>query len=252
MQKTSEIRSLKNPLVQTLKKLKRNPPADDGKVVIEGVRLIEEALRAGLHFETLFHTSQFQSFGGKAGNAYLVSDEVMKSVSLETTPPGLWGLIEIPKRPLTFDKDFAVLCGVRDPGNAGTIVRTAEAVDCSVFFSDDSVHPFHPKAVKGSMGSSFRVPVFRGELSNFLKTIKEKDFEILGAAAGSMPYHQWEYRKKFALLLGNEAQGLPSELSFFIDQTLGIPLGGKVESLNVAVSAAVILFHSRLKRTRLH
>lgn len=174
----------------------------------------------------------------------------MKSVSLESTPPGLLAVVRIPAKPLTFEKSIVVLCSVRDPGNAGTLLRTAEAVDCSVFFSNDSVHPYHPKVVKGSMGSSFRVPSFRGEIAPFLKSLKEKSYEIVGTASvGGISYDQWSPKEKFALLLGGEASGLPVNLLSTVDTTLSIPLSGQVESLNVAVAGAVLLFEARRRKS---
>lgn len=279
-----ELRSPKNPLVQAQKKLRRNPPFDEGKVIVEGVRLIEEALRSGVTFETLFFTANervklesllsnlraselsrdltegqitatedFQSseIVNKISNSYLVSEEVMKAVSLETTPPGLWGLAKISSIPLNFEKDIVVLCGVRDPGNAGTILRTAEAVDCSVFFSKDSVHPYHPKVVKGSMGSSFRVPADRGDFQPFLEKLKANSFEIVGTTpASGISFETWSPKNRFALLLGGETSGLPDDIKKWADKNLSIPLLGKVESLNVAIAAAVILFHARCRISR--
>jgi len=175
----------------------------------------------------------------------------MKEVSLESTPPGLWALVEVPRSQLDYQRDFIVLCGVRDPGNAGTLVRTAEATGCSVFFSSDSVHPFHPKVVKGSMGSSFRTPLFQGDVLTFLRDLKTKSWDILGTkTTGAISYAQWPWKKRFALLLGSEAHGLPESLTSVVDADLQIPLAGDVESLNVAVSAAVILFHSRLAQAQ--
>ncbi len=250
------ITSRSNPLIQKYRKLKAKLPTGDRKVVLEGTRLVLEGLKSGASFEALFYTQRFvhsdrakalpENLFARIPNGEAVSEEVMKSLSLEETPPGLWALVKVPLRDLgALQNPVVVLCNVRDPGNAGSVIRTAEATGFSVWFSEESVHPLHPKVVKGSMGSIFRIPVEQGPLIPFLSRLKKKSWLLVGTqASGGNPYDMWKWKLPFAILLGGEANGLPPKVEPLLDLSVSIPLEGEVESLNLGSAAAVLLFQA--------
>lgn len=250
------ITSRSNPIIKKYRKISSKLPSTERKVVIEGLRLFSEALKSGVSFEALFFTprwlesSQTKSLLGPMQSRVpvfeAVSSEVMESLSLEETPSGLWALIEIGEHaPVAAVDRILVLCGVQDPGNAGTLIRCAEGAQASVWFSENSVHPFHPKVVKASMGSAFRLPVNRGPVLPFLARLKQEKRILVGTrSSGGVRYDQWNWTAPFALLLGNEAEGIPEEVHRMVDADVSIPLQGEVESLNVAAAGAVLLFEA--------
>jgi TrmH family RNA methyltransferase len=147
-----------------------------------------------------------------------------------------------------------VLCGVSDPGNAGTIVRMAEAAGVgAVLFCDGSVDPFAPKCVRASAGSIFHVPVvFGGNPVQVLEAINGRGVQLLGTDARlGKPYDEIDLTGPFALVLGNEAHGLADDELAALDELVTIPHAGRAESLNVAMAGTVCCFEaSRVRRTQ--
>ncbi len=188
----------------------------------------------------------FQKFSAKM-KVFQVTDQIMKSISLEETPSGILAVVRIPPKTVSLSGSyFIALCGIQDPGNAGSLLRAAEGTGFSVWFSEDTVHPFHPKVVKASMGSAFRVPCQKGNLSAFLLKLKEKGVSLVGSGVSEgIFYKDWKWKPPYCLLLGSEARGLPESVKPLIDGMVVIPLQGKVESLNVSAAGAVLMFESR-------
>lgn len=252
------ITSRSNSLIKEIRKRISKLPDPSRSVVIEGHRLVSEAFDSGASFEALFFTFAWEKSQGKSvllkalcdkiPENDCVSEEVMRSLSLDESPAGLWALVQIPKEPSSStDGPLVVLCDVRDPGNAGTLVRTAEGAGASLWFSEVSVCPWHPKVVKASMGSVFRVPCRRGPVVPVLRKLKAQHRVLVGAESrGGIRYDTWDWKRPFALVLGGEAGGVPKAVRELLDVCVSIPLAGKVESLNVAAAGAVLLFHAKL------
>lgn len=255
------ITSRSHPLIKRFRKLRGSLPGDSRTTLIEGIRLIEEGLDSRVEFEALFFTPRIgESERGReilrklksaAGECCEVADEVMKSLSGEETPPGILAFVKVPEgESHSLNPPVLVLCGIRDPGNAGSLIRAAEGAGFSVRLSDDSVHPFHPKVVKGSMGSAFRVSIGRGALVPLLEKLKREKVALVGTRADSgVPYDRWNWTASTAVLLGGEAEGLPPGIEKYLDGAVSIPLLGKVESLNVAVAGGVLMFEARRQMT---
>lgn len=252
------ITSRHNPLIKELKALKKALPDPSNRVILEGFRLIEEGLKSNLSFDFLFlvpglfdslkESSFFNEISRKV-KIFQVTPQVMESLSLEETPPGILAVARVPLKTVQLSGDFFLaLCGIQDPGNAGSILRSAEGAGFSVWFSEETVHPFHPKVVKSSMGSVFRVECEKGELIPFLKRLKEKGVSLIGTdVSKGVIYKNWDWKPPFCLLLGSEAKGLPDSINPLLDGIVHIPLKGKVESLNVAAAGGILLFESRWK-----
>jgi RNA methyltransferase, TrmH family len=185
-----------------------------------------------------------------------VSPRIMEAISGATTPPGILAICEfidldaglLLSRPLEF---VVVLAGVRDPGNAGTIIRSSLAVGVSaIFLGDETVDVYNPKLIRATAGAVFRLPLARGvEVPWLLRELGRREFERLAAdPKGEVVYDQVDMRNKIALILGNEASGINSELAEAVDARVAIPMRGGLDSLNVGMAASVLLFEAARQR----
>jgi TrmH family RNA methyltransferase len=194
---------------------------------------------------------------------HTVSGEVMDELAQTVTPQGLLAVCDfidvpltelIPKAPTTAQTGLslvALLANVRDPGNAGTVLRTADAAGAdAVVFADASVDPYNGKCVRASAGSLFHLPVVAGaRLEEAVETMREAGLRIVaadGRAGRSLdePDVQARLAEPTAWMFGNEAWGLPPELVALADEPVAVPIYGRAESLNLAAAAAVCLYAS--------
>jgi len=241
---------------------RRSVREKERRYLIDGPVLVADALRMHVPLEAIYV---------EAGtNADLVDDATAAGVMVHVVPAGQMqrytdvttpqGVVAIAPTPSLTVQDVldradaapvVVLCEVSDPGNAGTIVRMAEAAGVgAVLFCDGSVDPFAPKCVRASAGSIFHVPVVSGgKPVQVLEAIKGRDVQLLGTdARRGKPYDEVELSTPFALVLGNEAHGLPDEIANHLDAWVHVPMTGDVESLNVAMAASVICFDAARQR----
>jgi len=186
----------------------------------------------------------------------LVSGEVMSELAQTVTPQGLLAVcdfVDVPLAALDNSKMrlAALLANVRDPGNAGTVLRTADAAGAdAVIFADASVDPYNGKCVRASAGSLFHLPVVAGaRLADAVAALKGAGLRIVAADGRSgttldNPDTREALRAPTAWLFGNEAWGLPPELLALADQSVAVPIYGRAESLNLAAAAAVCLYAS--------
>ena len=185
-----------------------------------------------------------------------VSGEVFQKMSDTRTPQGILCVV---KRPVyTLDGLLAeskplltVLDGIQDPGNLGTIVRTGEGAGVTgVIMGNGTVDIFNPKTIRATMGSVFRVPfVYVDDLEEAVLQMKQKSIRIFAAhLSGETYYDSFSYREGTAFLIGNEGKGLSAGLTELADDLLRIPMEGKVESLNAAVAAALLLYEAHRQR----
>jgi TrmH family RNA methyltransferase len=185
---------------------------------------------------------------------HTVSGEVMDELAQTVTPQGLLavcGFIDVPLADATNGTLVALLANVRDPGNAGTVLRTADAAGASaVVFADASVDPYNGKCVRASAGSLFHLPVVAGaRLEDALAAMRDAGMRIVAAdgRAGRPlddPAVQARLAEPTAWMFGNEAWGLPPELVALADEPVAVPIYGRAESLNLAAAAAVCLYAS--------
>ena len=183
-----------------------------------------------------------------------VTSEAMQRVADTVTPQPLLAVVRVPRRSLEQIDDISlvvVLADVREPGNAGTVVRAAEGAGASaVVFCRGSADAFSPKVVRSSAGTLFQVPVFQGaDAGEVLDVLAQRGVWRLGtSAAGGEPYDTIDWCRPSAIVLGNEAWGLPEDLTSQIDEWVTIPMTGRAESLNVAMAASVLLFEAARQR----
>lgn len=243
------------------RKLRRRSSRDrEGAFLAEGPQAVLEALATGSPIEEIFVSGEapreVEEKARAAGVKVLrVTDDVVSSLSDTSTPQGVVAVVEMRSLELgdlPCDADLViVLADVRDPGNAGTILRSALAAGAdAAVFAAGSVDPYNPKTVRAGAGALFRLPVVRGiDLVDALSVLKGAGFSLLGAeASAEVPYTDVDMTGKLALVLGNEAWGLPSEASAVIDPFVSIPMPGPVESLNVGIAGALLLFEAVRQR----
>lgn len=245
------ITSKDNNRVKRIKKLLEKSKArrEERLFVLEGYKPVLEAVKRGLAQEIYVAESADIPDGIEITDT--LSDAIFNSLSDTVTPQGIMAVVRMPE----FDEDeilgredCKVICleDVRDPGNIGTIVRTAEGAGMdAVLLSKGCADVFQPKVVRSTMGSVLRVPCLSCEagFAEELNKLHDKGFTVYGAYLdGAVDYREPKYEGKAAVLIGNEANGLTDEAVAACDKLIKIPMKGELESLNAAVSAAVIMY----------
>jgi TrmH family RNA methyltransferase len=236
----------------------------------EGPQAVSEALATGALVSGLFVTAPAQArYSGLVDKAVaagadvqLVSGEVMSELAQTVTPQGLLavcGFVDVPLANVTASGPVlvAVLANVRDPGNAGTVLRAADAAGAdAVVFADASVDVYNGKCVRASAGSLFHLPVVAGvRLPEAVAALRAAGLRVLaadgrGSATLDDPRTRESLGSPTAWLFGNEAWGLPDDLLALADESVAVPIYGRAESLNLATAAAVCLYASALCRPR--
>lgn len=264
MKKSDMISSTSNPRVKNIVSLQKKGKErrQQGLFVIEGRKLFEEVLRdAKDALCEVYVTEAYLETDNQrkmlAGVSYeTVSENVMKTMAETMEPQGILATVRIPQydKKALLAKEEAVwiaLEDLRDPGNLGTVLRTAEAAGVTgVLLSGSSVDMYNPKVVRSTMGAIFRVPHFYAE--DFLRELEEmkKSGATLYAAhlSGTQYYDEPEYAGCSVILIGNEANGLSEAASETANCLVKIPMEGKAESLNAAVATSLFVYEAYRKR----
>ena len=255
------ITSPRNPRVARAIRLKKRAFRErDARFLVEGAQAVREALAARVPLEILFHTVPGHPLVEEARRAGVrvvhVSEEVMHRLTSTVTPQGLVAVapsVDVPLREVGIDGGcVAVLHAVRDPGNAGTVLRSADAAGArAVVFAGASVDVYNPKTVRASAGSVFHLPVVRGaDPAEAVHHLRSRGAVVLAMdARGDHDLYDLDLTRPTAFLFGNEAWGLPEGVAGLADATVRVPIAGRAESLNLAAAATVCLFEwSRQRR----
>ncbi|CAN5404568.1 RNA methyltransferase [soil metagenome] len=234
-------------------------------IFVEGLRLAEEVLRAELKIFDVLFTENFrqterghkflQNIKDKADNCAEVSEKIFNSLSDTKNSQGIFiiaakpatgkSIIEANLRKIPL---FILLHQINNPSNLGAILRTAEAADVSgIILTENSADVFSPKALRGAMGASFRLPIWTNvDFFEVLNWSKEKNLiSVCADVNAEKSYLEVDWKKPRLVIVGSEAHGLNSEERGEIDESLIIPMENNVESLNLAVSCGVILFEAK-------
>jgi len=258
------IASRSNAFVRKLRLLKSRG-ADEDLMLLEGPTLLEEALATGIAVSEVAASPRLtrsqrgrtlvQAVEDRTIPLRWLDDRLLSSLSEVETTQGILALAHRPAfneeailggRPL-----ILVAVGVQNPGNLGSLLRAAEAAGASgAFLAAGTADPLSWKALRGAMGSAFRLPHVRGlEPLAVLETLRSRAIvSIATVATGGRPHDRVDLRRPIALWLGNEGAGLPAEVVQAADERVTIPMAGGVESLNVAVAAGVLLFEAARQR----
>ena len=231
----------------------------DEQLVMEGVRLVEEVVRASVVPTFVLYTEALADEPrGKAllvtlramgGSCYAVSDSVMEDCSDTVTPQGILAVVPFPELTAPDPLTFALIADrLRDPGNLGTLLRTALAAGVEqVFLAPGTVDFSNPKVVRSAMGAHLHLPIADADWDTIAATVAGCDV-WLAAAGGERSYTDVDWTRRAALIVGSEAHGAGKRSRTLADGRVSIPLNPTVESLNAAVAAAVILFEAVRQR----
>jgi len=247
-----------NAMVKELRQaFSRAELTSDGYCAIEGFRILEEAIRSGLRFRAVFFSEsavpraeKLLSQLGAQVETLLLADKLLSSAVPSDAPQGVAALVRwkqlsredvLAKSPAG---PILVIAGVQDPGNLGTILRSAEAFGAGgVLLGEGTVSPYNPKVVRASAGSVFRVPLARAKLSQSLGWMKDHGLRLIGTASHKgMPLDQAKMAGPLAIFVGSEGSGLPRDLIKEMNDMVAIPQVPQVESLNVGVAASIVLY----------
>lgn len=246
----------KSSTVQRLRRLIADKHARDAEraFTAEGFKLLEEGISSGHHPETVFVAPGVEHPILDEVELVRLQPGVIERVSDTVTPQGVISVFPYLDVPLNeAQSPLIVLVDVRDPGNAGTILRSAEASGVgSVLFCEGSVDLYNPKTVRSSAGAIFHVSVVRDlETLRTLKDLKAAGTSVIGTAmTGGVDYDKANLTRDVALVMGNEANGLDEATAAAVDEFVSIPITGRSESLNVSMAASIISFEmARQRRT---
>lgn len=243
------ITSRKNALLQQVRKLlsSRKERERAGLFVADGTKLLAEAVRywPGLH--TVILSDGVEAELPEAVRVVRVPEDVMASVSPMETPQGALFLCRLPeKTPLVPKRGMLLLDGIQDPGNLGTILRTADALEIPVALLEGCADPYSHKVVRASMGAVFRSPVVQTTWQQAMKACREKNIPVAVTALSDRAEDLRRAElKSMAVVIGSEGQGVRQEVLRSADAELIIPMNPRCESLNAAIASAIVMWQMK-------
>lgn len=252
------IESLSNSQIKKIQKLKKSARfrRQEKCFIAEGFKMIEEAL-AKDKVQAIYVSEQaVEEYERRLAcrkttiHVEKVKENIFREISDTSTPQGVLALVEMPeydREQLVTSKEAAFICleDIQDPGNLGTIMRTAEGAGMTaVVMSKGCVDLFNPKVVRATMGAMYRVPFYiTDDMTTEVEKLRAEGFSMYAAQLdATKDYTKCDYSGKVGILIGNEANGVKKETSKQADQPIRIPMEGELESLNAAVSAALLMY----------
>jgi TrmH family RNA methyltransferase len=247
-----------NPRLKELRQaFRRGELTSHGECAIEGVKLVEEAIRSGQRLSGMFFSESARPLAEKLlpqiaarVEMLLLPDSLFKSIVPSEAPQGVAALVKI--RAVSADQlleranagPIVVAAGLQDPGNVGTILRSAEAFGAvGAFFTEGTVSPYNTKVLRGSAGSIFRLPVVQMPSAELIPLLRQRGARLVATSSHKgIPLHQADWNLPLAIFIGNEGAGLSRELLHQMDETVVIPQADQVESLNAGVAASIVLY----------
>ncbi len=259
-----EVTSLTNPIIKDIRALTQKKHRDETRsFMAEGLKLVIDALDLGWKIKTLIyakaakgkpHVEQVaaKTFA-KGGLVLEVSEKVLSTITRRDNPQMVVGIFEQRYQSLKdlkpqLGETYVALDRVRDPGNLGTVIRTADAAGASgVILVGETTDPFSLETVRATMGSVFAMPVARASVEDFIRWQKSAGVKVVAThLAGAVDYRTIDYKTKpVVLLMGNEQSGLPEELAREAGALARIPQTGRADSLNLAIATGIMLFEAR-------
>lgn len=231
----------------------------DGYCAIEGIRILEEALRSSLRFQAVFFSNSGAAKAERllpqiAANVETLQlpDKLFASVVPSETPQGVAALVRVKEFSLADilaraeAGPIVVIAGLQDPGNLGTIFRSAEAFGAGgVILGEGTVHYLNPKVVRASAGSVFRLPITSGKLAEATKLMRHKEIRRMATSSHKgIPLRDANLHSPLAIFIGSEGAGVPRDLVKDMDEFIAIPHSPQVESLNAGVAASIVLYEA--------
>ena len=241
------ITSKANSVVKNAKKLHQKKYRKSA-YLIEGWHLFEEAVQAGVTIEKVFALESYRDQLAAFPQTVWVSEEILRDLADTQTPQGIVAVIQKEEvgLPDLHQGKYLFLEDVQDPGNVGTMIRTADAAGFTgVIVSDKSADIYSLKTLRSMQGSHFHLPIYRLPLATFVEEAKKSNLPILATTLSkeSKDYRELSLLKDFVLVMGNEGQGISPVMAESADQLVHIGMKGRAESLNVAVAAGILMFY---------
>lgn len=254
----TDITSASNPRVKQARKLQRKRHREEsGLCVLEGARLIEDAWRAAARFDSVYvgdsatHVSaqMLDDLRSRGVAIFTVTDAVLAAMTETVTPQGLVAFVALPELPTPPSPHLIlVLDAVRDPGNAGTLLRSAAAAGVDlVIFGPQSVDPFNDKVLRAGMGAHFRLPLRTCDDWSAVDALLGRCSLYVAETSATLTYDNVRWDRPAALVIGGEAHGAGDD-ALRRGQAIAIPMYGETESLNAAVAGSIILFEAARQR----
>jgi TrmH family RNA methyltransferase len=259
-----------NPLIKQLRQAFDHAELTESRdCAIEGLRIIEEAIRSGLRFSAVFFRESAEDRAqrllpqiGTHVETLLVPDKLFDSVVSTESPQGVAALVRLKEfslddliERLTVGPIIA-LAGLQDPGNLGTVLRSAEAFgSAGIILGEGTVSPFNSKVVRASAGSIFRLPIIHNHgkskinLEEIIAELRAQKIRLIATSSHKgTPLDQADLKTPAAIFFGNEGAGLPRDLMAQMDESVAIPHASRVESLNAGVAASIVLYEAARQR----
>lgn len=266
---TNIITSEDNIIIKTIKSLHKKRQRWKKKIfIIEGIKLLKEAIEYNGEIEyivfsdSLFNCKEGEDFfssylNSKKYKTYHISDKLMKSISDTQTPQGILAVVNFLnctlETALKEEKNFLVILDrLQDPGNVGTIIRSADALGSNgVIFTEGCVDLYNLKTIRATMGSIFHIPIiyYNDDIKKLVKELKKRNINIMSTSINAdMLSYQANFTEDFALVIGNESSGISPEILNISDTIVKIPMEGKAESFNAAVASSIVMYEALRQR----
>lgn len=249
-----EIESKENKKIKELNKLKlKKFRAQKKEFIVENWKIIQDAFDSGIYCKEIYLTQNFleknksrlEEIIGHQKDVFLVTENIAKKISLLDSPQGVWAVYEEQKNEVDFNKDIIYLNGINDPGNLGTILRSALAFgQKNIILDEKCVDLYNPKTIQAAKDAIFKLNIVWDKEKEIFKKIKEGGFVIYttNVEKGEDLRGIFKEEEKHCVVLGSESQGVEDELEKEADKFINIKTTSEIESLNVAISASIIFY----------
>jgi TrmH family RNA methyltransferase len=259
------VTSRQNALVKELRKaFAYSEPTAGSSLAIEGVRLIEEAVRSGLRFQAIIFSESGRTHAARLlpqisshAEALLLPDDVFTSAVSTETPQGVAALVKLKSvtreeliNQIGDDGLLVGVAGLQDPGNLGTVIRSAEAFSArGILIGEKTVSYFSPKVARASAGSLFRQPLVRVNMMESIQALRQKGARVLATSSHKgTPLPEVNFSGPCMVVIGNEGAGVAADVMSAADELITIPHSPRVESLNAGIAASIILYEAARKK----
>ena len=244
------LTSLQNTRVKQWIKLKKRREREKSQTfLVEGFHLVEEAVKSDWAIQEVIVQENMEAPHWTVHERITqVSKEVFAALADTETPQGIAAVVEMKQFSPEAFRHVLLIDAVQDPGNLGTLIRTADAAGFNgVIIGKGSVDPYNDKVIRATQGSLFHLPLFSGDLKEWVPQLQQQGITVWASALeDAQPYQKISIADKGALIVGNEGAGIKEDLLGLADEKVYIPIYGQAESLNVAVAAGILMYHMKI------
>ena len=237
-----EITSINNELIKSIAKLKEKKYRDiEGCFLVEGYHLVDMAK----DYLKIVFVSNKEDYGKISGvEYYLVTDAIINKLSQTINPQGIVGVCQKKEEKEVTSNNVIILDNIQDPGNVGTLIRSALAFNCfDIILGEDTVDIYNDKVIRSSQGAIFKVNLIYRNLTQEIKELKKKNYQVLGTALNNATsISKIKFLQKRAIILGNEGNGVKEEILKMTDDNIYLDMNKDIDSLNVGVAGSIIMY----------